>query len=111
MYILLVAVDTQLKATAILVPRDTVEERSITLEYQHKSEICVQRRKKQDHASVLVLRLEASCKYGCILMIYGFYGVSSNFKFYVELGMYAREICRLYYYHQAESYRDNNAIT
>jgi hypothetical protein len=91
MYILLVAVDMQLKATAILIPRDATEEGSATLENQNKSQNCVQRRKKQDHASLLALRLESSCQYGCIFMIHGFYRVS-NFKFYVEwVGM--RERC------------------
>jgi hypothetical protein len=82
MYILLVGVDMQLKATAMLIPRDAIEESSATLENRNKSQNCVQRRKKQDHASLLVLRLEISCQYGCILMIHEFHGVS-NFKFYV----------------------------
>lgn len=84
-YILLVAVDMQLKATAILIPRDAAEESLATCKNQRKGEICVQRRKKEDHTNLLVLHLEILCNNGCIFigMLRGSW-VSLEFEVYVE---------------------------
>ncbi len=47
MYILLVAAEMQLKATAIVVPRDTTEESSATVENQIRVIIAYERGKNQ----------------------------------------------------------------
>ena len=82
MYMLLVAVDMQLKLTAILIPRDARAEGSAMFEHQNKGQNCVPRRQKHDQARFVPLGSENFPQNLDVLMFYGSCEVSSNSKFY-----------------------------